>query len=174
MKLVVLEVPLLEDPKLDVALIITILREICESNIHFDPKWKNQTGNIDTLIPLMKDMASAQLFKSIRTCVTKVSLHTLTLTLNYPGIQTLANLNRNLFTTILNQLESIPSNRFFTDSVCFHNPKLRPMYSDTLDTWVNIFHLWIDIVKTGFGRPLCESTFDTNLSTSKLMIHTGH
>ena len=167
MKLIVLEVPVLDDPKPEVALIVTILREICQTNIHFDQMWHNQTGNIDTLMPLLQEMNDVQLFRSIRTCVIKVSLHTLTLTLNHPKIHTVATRNRNLFTSILNQLETIPSNRFFTDSVCFHNPKLRPVYSDTLDTWVKIYHLWIEIVKTGYGRPLCQTTFDTNLSTSK-------
>lgn len=167
MKIITMNVPILDNPKVEVALTLAILQEICDSSLYYDSNWANQIGNPDDLIDLLGEMVENGLFRSVRGCVTKVTIHTLTLTLNLPQIFTLISKNYSLFINILNQLETVPSNRYYSDSVCFLNPKSRPKYCDTLQTFVKTYLCWVDIVKPVHGHLLPTSRFDQNMSTGK-------
>ena len=174
MKILPLEVPILDKPKLEPGLVYAILHEICHKHIYFNPKWTTQTGQKETLIDLLQDIVNFELFKSNKKCVIQVTLHTLTLTLNLPVIRTIINLHYDLFLKILNQLETLPSNRFYTDSVCFKNPYAKPTYSPELRTWVQIHHYWIDTVRPKLGSSLFKSKFDDNPSTGKAQVIPYH
>ena len=168
MKLVAFEVPLLDKPKLEPGLIFAILQEICNKNIHFDQKWTDQVGQEAELIGLLREIVGYELFQSNKKCVIQVSLHTLTLTLNLPQIRKIIQIENDLFLSILNQLETLPSNRFYFDAVCFRNPYARPKYSPELRNWVHVHHLWIDSVRPNLGSSLFRSKFDSNHSTGNV------
>ena len=165
-----MNVPILDTPKIDVALTMAILQEICESHMCYDPIWGKQTGNANEIFGLLTEIAQNGLFRSVRSCVNKVALHTLTLTLNLPQVFNLVDSNMSLFRSILEQLETIPSNRFYSDSVCFMNPKSRPKYCQDLKKFVKTYLCWVDIVKPQVGPLIPVSRFDTNLSTGKITI----
>ena len=160
-----MDVPVLDKPKIEIALTMAILREICDSNLYFDQSWINQVGNPDDLIELLTEIVENGLFRSVRGCVNKVTIHTLTLTLNLPQIFNIITQNHSLFISILNQLETIPSNRFYSDSVCFLNPKTRPKYCNYQKTFVKTYLCWVDIVKPVRGVLIPNSQFDNNFST---------
>ena len=165
MKLIPFEVPLLETPDPKAGLLIAVLGEICQNNRYFERIWLKQTGNEKALIETLTTCLQNELFKSNRRCVIKMTLHTLTLTLNLPHILTLTRDNMSIFLNILTQLETLPSNRFYSDGVLFLDPKAKPKYSDTLHTWVKVYHLWIEIIKPELGQLVYKSRFDNNPST---------
>ena len=167
MKLIPMEIPILDKPDPQAGLLLAILGEICQSNRHFESKWLTQTSVDSSLNETLKECVENGLFRSNRKCVVKMTLHILTLTLNLPNILSLITKNRALFNAILEQLETLPSNRFYSDGVLFLDPKAKPKYNATLQTWVRIYHLWVDIVKPEFGQIKIASRFDLNFSTSK-------
>lgn len=160
-------VPLLDKPKIEVALTLAILQEICESHLVYDPKWAGQIGDRAEILGLLSEITEKGLFRSVRTCVNKVTIHTLTLALNLPGTVEICDMNLNLFTNILRQLEVIPSNRFYSDSVCFLNPKARPKYCGDKKAFVKTYLCCVDTVKPQFGKIIPASRFDNNFSTGK-------
>ena len=162
-----MEIPILDKPDPQAGLLLAILGEICQSNRHFESKWLTQTSVDSSLNETLKECVENGLFRSNRKCVVKMTLHILTLTLNLPNILSLIADNRVLFNTILEQLETLPSNRFYSDGVLFVDPKAKPKYSSSLQTWVRVYHLWIDIVKPKFGQVKIASKFDCNFSTGK-------
>ena len=165
MRVFALEVPLLDKPSLEPGLIYAILLEICHKNIYFEQKWTNQIGNETELMGLLRDIVGYGLFQSNKKCIIQVTLHTLTLTLNLPQIRKLIQTEYQLFLTIVNQLEKLPSNRFYFDAVCFRNPYAKPTYNPEMRNWVQIHHLWIDSVRPKLGSSLFKSRFDYNHST---------
>lgn len=170
MKLIPFEIPLLDNPDPKIGLIVAILGEICQNNRYFNNAWLKQTGNCRALLDTLQASVENGLFRSNRKCVIQMTHHTLTLTLNLPQILSLTQDNLVLFTQILTQLETLPSNRFYSDAVLFLDPRAKPKYSDTLNTWVRIYHLWVDIVKPQFGQMVYKSRFDLNPSTGNVKI----
>ena len=160
-----MEVPIIDTPDPQTGLLLAILGEICQNNRYFDHTWLYQTGNPKILLETIKECIENGLFRSNRKCVVKMTIHTLTLTLNLPNILSVLSENRILFFMILEQLETLPSNRFYSDGVLFLDPKAKPKYSSTLQKWVRTYHLWVDIVKPEFGQITLKSQFDQNLST---------
>ena len=171
MKLIPLEFPILESPDPQAGLLLAILGEICRSNRYFEPTWIHQTSNDPNLMNILVECVENGLFRSNRKCVVQMTLHILTLTLNQPQILSLITTNRALFNSILEQLETIPSNRFYSDGVLFKNPKIKPKYNSALGKWVRVFHLWVDIVKPEFGQLKFASRFDLNYSTGKYSLN---
>ena len=165
-----MEIPILDTPDPQTGLLLAILGEICQNNRYFDHAWLNQTGNQQSLLETIKDCLENGLFRSNRKCVVKMTIHTLTLTLNLPDILTIITNNRTQFFMILDQLETLPSNRFYSDGVLFMDPKAKPKYSSTLNKWVRTYHLWVDIVKPEFGQIKLSSQFDQNLSTGNYLL----
>ena len=167
MKLIPMEVPILDKPDPQVGLLLAILGEICQNNRYFDRTWLYQTGNEQKLLGTIQESIKHGLFRSNRKCVVKMTLHILTLTLNLPNILSIIANDRSTFMSILDQLETLPSNRFYSDGVLFLDPKAKPKYSTALQKWVRTYHLWVDIVKPSFGQIKIASRFDLNLSTGK-------
>ena len=160
-----LEVPILDKPKVESGLLFSILHKICVENLHYKPEWTAQIGQKQPLIDLLTDIVEFGLFRSNKRCVIQVTIHTLTLALNLPDSITAVTQNYKLFLEILNQLETLPSNRFYSDSVCFRNPYAKPTYSSELRTWIQPHFLWTDSVRPPLGSSLFRSKFDDNLST---------
>lgn len=171
MKVIMLEVPILDKPKVESGLLYSILHKICRENLCFKPEWNTQIGQKGPLLDLLKDITEFDLFRSNRRCVIQVTLHTLTLTLNLPDCLTILTQKYHLFLEILNQLESIPSNRFYSDSVCFRNPYAKPTYSSELRTWVQPHYLWTDSMRPPLGSSLFKSRFDDNISTGTFIFN---
>ena len=168
MKIITMNVPLLEKPKIEIALTMAILQEICESQLTYQSVWANQIGVPEEILGLLTEIVENGLFRSVRSCVNKVVVHTLTLALNLPEIFNIMEQNMDLFFNILKQLETIPSNRFYSDSVCFLNPKPRPKYCFEKKTFVRTYLCCVDIVKPQLGPLIPTSRFDKNWSTGTL------